>query len=129
MLESQKQALIEQQTKISQIPPLLPPGVDTQPIQSKVSGQSNQKFANNSMNNGNTISSNSQQQPLQQHNIGINRQAPQPNVPPPLMSQNVALPLMSIPTVKPSFCNNSNNSNENISNFQVNFRLSLSMLI
>lgn len=57
-----------------------------------------------------------------------------PNIPPPLMSQPVAVPLMSIQTVKPTFGNSSNNMNsDNLSNFQViglnlclkNFRIAL----
>lgn len=55
------------------------------------------------------------------HSGGMNRQQ-QSNILPPLMSQNVALPLMSIPTVKPLFNTtnlNSINSNDNITNFQV----------
>lgn len=106
MIESQKKAL-EQQAAVkvnqNQIPPLMPPGVDLKP-------HNNQNYSNN---NGNSMG--------KTNNMIVNRND-RPSGPPPLMSQQVSIPGINMPTQSQgmnSYNNNGNTNNIDLSNFTV----------
>lgn len=104
LIESQKKTLEQQavpKVAQNQIPPLMPPGVDLKPL-------NNQNYAN-----GSSMGST--------NNMIVNRND-RPSGPPPLMSQQVSIPGINMPTQSQamnSYNNNGNTSNIDLSNFTV----------
>lgn len=112
LIESQKKALEQQagpKVTPNQIPPLMPPGVDLQPL-------NNQNYVNNNLNNGNSMGNPT-------NNMIVNRND-RSSGPPPLMSQQVSIPGINMPAqpqVMSSYNNNGNTNNIDLSNFTVSF--------